>query len=88
MNRYHIRFNKSRGQPGRGSLDHVWRVFENGQEFIVKHVKVNVPLWDEVTGNGAGGDDWNMCCEGVMTLDKATGTAIINSDSTADRAGD
>ena len=30
MNKYHIRFNKSRGQPGRGSMDHVWRVFENG----------------------------------------------------------
>ena len=39
MNKYHIRFNKSRGQPGRGTPDHVWRVFENGQEYLVKHVK-------------------------------------------------
>ena len=33
MNKYLIRFNKTRGQPGRGSLDHVWRVFENDQEY-------------------------------------------------------
>jgi hypothetical protein len=80
MNRYHIRFNKSRGQQGRGSLDHVWRVFENGKEFIVKHVKMNVPVWDEVTGDGHGHDDWNMCCEGFMTLDAKTSTAIINKE--------
>jgi hypothetical protein len=88
MNRYHIRFNKSKGQPGRGSHEHVWRVFENGREFIVKHVRMNVPVWDETTGDGQGNDDWNMCCEGVMTLDKETSTAIIGPDSNPDRAGD
>jgi hypothetical protein len=88
MNRYHIRFNKSRGHPGRGSLEHVWRVFENGQEFIVKHVKMNVPSWDEITGDGLGNDDWNMCCEGYMTLDKNTSTAIINPNLTIDCEGD
>jgi len=89
MNRYHIRFNKSRGQPGRGSLEHVWRVFENDREFIVKHVKISVPVWDEVTGDGQGHDDWNICCEGYMTLDKKTGTAIIDgADSTDDREVD
>jgi hypothetical protein len=80
MNRYYIRFNKSRGQQGRGSLEHVWRVFENGKEFIVKHVKMNVPAWDEITGDGQGNDDWNMCCEGYMTLDVKTSTAIINKE--------
>jgi hypothetical protein len=63
-------------------------VFENGQEYIVKHVKMNVPSWDEITGDGRGNDDWNMCCEGYMTVDKETSTAIINPGSTADRAGD
>jgi len=79
MNKYHIRFNKSRGQPGRGSLDHVWRVFENGKEYLVKHVKINVPVHDEVTGNGSGGDDWNFCCEGYMTVDNESSTVIINA---------
>jgi hypothetical protein len=77
MNKYHIRFNKSRGQPGRGSLDHAWRVFENGKEFIFKHVKITVPVEDAVTGNGLGGDDWNFYCEGFMTIDRETSTAII-----------
>jgi len=78
MNHYNIRFNKSRGQPGRGSMDHVWRVFENGEkEYLVKHFKVNVPVYDEVTGNGIGGDDWNMACDGYIVFDKDTSTAII-----------
>ena len=80
MNKYHIRFNKSRGQPGRGSLDHVWRVFENGnKEYIVKHFKINVQSFDEVTGNGMGNDDWNICCFGFISIDKETSTAYINN---------
>jgi hypothetical protein len=76
-NKYLIRFNKSRGQPGRGTLDHVWRVFENEKEYIVKHVKISVPVHDEVSGDGRGNDDWNFCCYGFMTLDRETSTAII-----------
>ena len=79
MNKYHIRFNKSRGQPGRGTADHAWRVFENGVEFVVKHVRINVPVHDEVTGNGSGGDDWNFACEGYMTVDKESSTVTISS---------
>jgi hypothetical protein len=82
MNKYHIRFNKSRGQPGRGSVDHVWRVFENGTEYIVKHVQLNVPVYDEVTGDGKGGDDFNFACEGFMAVDKKTSTAIISLTKT------
>ena len=53
MNKYHIRFNKTRGQPGRGSMEHVWRVFENGKkEYLVKHFKINVDSHDETTGMG------------------------------------
>ena len=74
MNKYHIRFNKSRGMPGRGTLDHVWRVFENDKEFLVKHVKINVPSYSEQTGG-----DWNIACVGYMTIDRETSTAIIDS---------
>jgi hypothetical protein len=38
MNTYQIRFNKARGQDGRGTMDHVWRVFENGKEFLFKKI--------------------------------------------------
>ena len=78
MNKYLIRFNKTRGNPGRGSLEHVWRVFENDQEYIFKHVKINVPSWDEISGDGDGNDDWNIACKGVMTVDRDTSTAVIN----------
>jgi hypothetical protein len=63
-------------------MDHVWRVFENGNEFIVKHVRINVPVHDEITGNGTstGGDDYNFCCEGYMTVDKASSTVTINAN--------
>lgn len=79
MNKYHIRFNKSRGQEGRGSSEHVWRVFENNEsEYIVKHIRINVPSFDETTGDGRGNDDWNICCFGYLYIHEESSTAIIN----------
>jgi len=77
MNKYRIRFNKSRGQEGRGTLDHVWRVFEGDKEYLVKHFKLNVLSESEIETNGA---DWNVVCYGYLTLDRDTSTAIINKD--------
>jgi hypothetical protein len=76
MNKYLIRFNKSRGQEGRGSLDHVWRVFENDKEFLFKHLNISVPIWDETDG-----DDWNIACNGFMKIDRDTSTAIIGGSN-------
>lgn len=73
MKKYLIRFNKSRGMPGRGTWDHAWRVFENDKEYLFKHFKINVPSTSERTG-----EDWNVSCYGIMTIDKETSTAIIN----------
>lgn len=72
MNHYLIRFNKSRGQPGRGTEEHAWRVFENGKEYICKHVQINVPSYSERTN-----DDWNIACDGRMEIDKETSTIRI-----------
>ena len=73
MNKYGIRFNKSRGQPGRGTEDHVWRVFENnGKEYLFKHLNITVPVKDERDGM-----DWNIVCYGVLSIDRDTSTAII-----------
>jgi hypothetical protein len=72
MNKYLIRFNKSRGQEGRGSEAHVWRVFENGVEYLAADVKLNVPSWSE-----AEGPDWNIACLGFMQIDHDTGTVTI-----------
>jgi len=75
MNKYRIRFNKSRGQEGRGTIDHVWRVFENNKEYLVKHFKLNVPSHSEMEKNST---DWNVVCYGFLTLDRDTSTAIID----------
>ena len=77
MNKYCIRFNKSRGSPGRGTLDHAWRVFENDKEYLFKHFKINVPSTSEKDENGA---DWNLVCYGIMSIDRETSTATINGE--------
>lgn len=73
MNKYQIRFNKSRGMPGRGTKDHAWRIFENGKEYLFKHFQIHVPSYSEQAG-----EDWNLVCHGIMTIDRETSTAIIN----------
>lgn len=75
MNKYAIRFNKSRGQEGRGTMDHCWRVFENGKEYLFKHFVLNVPSRSE---KAVDSEDWNVVCNGVMTIDRETSTATIN----------
>jgi hypothetical protein len=77
MNKYRIRFNKSRGQENRGTVDHVWRVFEGDKEYLVKNFKLNVLSESEAEANGA---DWNLVCYGYLTLDRDTSTAIINKE--------
>ena len=74
MNKYRIRFNKTRGQPGRGTVDHVWRVFENDKEYLFKNLKITVPVQSEKDANGV---DYNICCRGVLEIDRETSTALI-----------
>lgn len=77
MNKYSIRFNKSRGMPNRGSKDHVWRIFENEKEFLFKNFKLNVESFSEKEKNS---EDWNVVCYGVMVIDRETSTATINRE--------
>ena len=77
MKTYQIRFNKSRGQAGRGTVDHVWRVFENGKEFLFKNLDIAVPIKSEKDANG---QDYNIVCQGFLTIDKDTSTAIITAE--------
>lgn len=76
MNKYSIRFNKSRGQPGRGTVDHVWRVFEGDKEYLFKNLDITVPVKSEKDTNGI---DYNICCHGVLTIDRLSSTAIITN---------
>jgi hypothetical protein len=77
MNKYEIRFNKTRGQAGRGSMDHVWRVFENGKEKLFKNLDITVPIRSEKDANGI---DYNIVCLGYLTIDRQTSTAHIAAE--------
>jgi hypothetical protein len=61
--------------PERGTADHVWRVFENDKEYLVKHFKINVDSESEIDPSGG---DWNVVCYGELTIDRKTSTAIIS----------
>jgi hypothetical protein len=60
---------------GRGTADHVWRVFEEDKEYLFKNVKINVNSWGEKTG-----EDWSIVCRGLLDIDRKTSTAIINQE--------
>lgn len=69
MNTYHIRYNTKHGDS-----DYVWRVFENGVEYLVKQIDIRVPVYGEKTIE----NDickWNIACKGLMRIDNAV--AII-----------
>jgi len=66
--RFRIRYNKTAGQPGRGSKEHVWRVFdENGKEYICKNIFMKHESWgekEELT------PDYNIVTNGEIQIDK------------------
>jgi hypothetical protein len=79
MNKYRIRFNKSRGQPGRGTPDHVWRVFEGDKEYLFKHLNITVPVKSEKEEHS---EDWNIVCNGYLSIDRQNSIAIITEKAT------
>jgi hypothetical protein len=79
MNKYRIRFNKSRGQPGRGTADHVWRVFEGDKEYLFKHLNITVPVQSEKEEQS---EDWNIVCNGYLSIDRQNSIAIITEKAT------
>jgi hypothetical protein len=70
--KYRVRFNKSRGQPGRGTEEHVWRVLQGNTEWLARHVIIEVPSRSEQEGS-----DWNIVCEGNMLFFNDTDTVVI-----------
>ena len=75
--KYRIRFNKTAGQPGRGTIDHKWRVFdETGKEWLCKAVRLQAVAWTEIDPNGV---DWNMVSEGTMHISRADSTITIEN---------
>jgi hypothetical protein len=73
--KFRIRFNKSAGEPGRGTIDHKWRVFdETGKEWLCKNVRIQTVAWTAIDDNGV---DWNFEVEGTMIKEKSTSTIVI-----------
>jgi hypothetical protein len=73
--KFRIRYNKTAGQPGRGTVDHKWRVFdETGKEYLCKGVRIQSVAWTEIDPNGV---DWNIATEGTMIKEKSTSTIVI-----------
>lgn len=70
MNKYHIRFNTQHNN----ATDLVWRVFENGQEHLVKSLRITAEVFDECTVE-KGEKKWNICCVGDMKI--IDGVAVI-----------
>ena len=77
MAQFHIRYNKTRGEINRGTLEHVWRVFRDEKEYLCKNVIINVPSYGANTGG-----DWSICCEGEMKIDRETSTITIEKSET------
>jgi phosphopantetheine adenylyltransferase len=76
MNKYHIRFNHQHNGSGR-----VWRVFENGTEYLVEHLDIRVPIRDDITVENAV-EKWNVYCEGYLSI--TNGIARIDETPTFD----
>lgn len=70
MNTYHIRYNTQHGES-----DLVWRIFENGQEHLVKNFQILVPMYGESTIEN-GIQKWNVACQGNMII--KDGIAVIS----------
>jgi hypothetical protein len=73
--RFRVRFNKTAGQAGRGTVDHKWRVFdEDGKEYLCKAVKIQSVCWTAQDPNGV---DWNIETDGTMIKEKSTSSIVI-----------
>ena len=74
--KFRIRFNTRRGQPGRGTVDHVWRVFAGEKEYLAKQVVLKTICYSEKDPTS---ENWNIVCEGDMTIDRETSTITIDA---------
>ena len=73
--RYRIRYNKTAGQPGRGTIDHKWRVFdETGKEWLCKAVRLQAAAWTEIDPNGV--DAFGTSLAEVVTVTGSTTTTF------------
>jgi hypothetical protein len=69
---YHIRYNTAHGES-----DLVWRIFEDGVEYLVRDFLINVPIRGSSTMEN-GIEKWNVECQGIMRIER--GVAYIGPE--------
>lgn len=69
-----VRYNKRRGEEGRGTKEHAWRVFVGKKEYLAKHVAFNIPCRSE---KECCSEDYNMVADGEIEINRETSTITI-----------
>jgi hypothetical protein len=62
MKKYHIRYNTKHGDS-----DLVWRIFEDGKQYLVRDFLLTVPVFGEKTIED-GLEKWNVACYGKLKI--------------------
>jgi len=57
-------------------IDALEEVFEGNKEYLFKNLDICVPVKSE---KEAETEDWNIVCEGTLSIDRKTSTAIIEA---------
>jgi hypothetical protein len=73
VSKFHIRFNTKHN----GNTAQVWRIFEDGVEYLASDVKIFSPLYTETTVEH-GETKWNVTCNGRIIWDGTV--AIITNE--------
>ncbi len=68
INKYLIRFNTKHN----GS-DLVWRIFENGVEYLASDVRINGSVFTETSVEN-GENKWNIACIGKLSWNETVAT--------------
>ena len=71
INKYLIRFNTKHN----GS-DLVWRIFENGVEYLASDIRINGSVFTESSVEN-GENKWNIACIGKLSWNETV--AVINA---------
>lgn len=66
MYKHHIRYNTKHGDSKL-----IWRVFENGIEYLAEDIKIYVPVFTESTEEN-GITKWNIACDGILRWENKT----------------
>lgn len=74
MNKYHVRFNTKHNDSKL-----VWRVFENGHEYLASDVRIVGETYTECTQEH-GQTKWNIACQGRIVWIDTVAVIVTDKD--------